>query len=246
MPTDHGPGMSGSGRSARRFRTAVVLAAGIAIGVAMTATPVSGHIGNSVTHLWNAHIKPKTDARYYTKSQANARYYTRGQANARFLPAAGTAANAEQLDGLDSTAFLRSSAKAADTELLDGLDSTQFVQGNGQTVAGAQTFAPGGVDNVFRLEGFFSVVYFCPTTLTNNGQLIFNNHSGSVVNVFVESGGANPTYSVVGDRLDLAAAASGDSFHFQVQGSFGVATIEAASVHRTTDCHAQAQAVITS
>jgi hypothetical protein len=90
------------------------------------------------------------------------------------------------------------------------------------------------------------LTYFCPTTLTNNGQLIFNNHSGSVVNVFVESGGANPTYSVVGDRLDLAAAASGDSFHFQVQGSFGVATIEAASVHRTTDCHAQAQAVITS
>jgi hypothetical protein len=74
MRTDHGPGMSGSGRSARRWRAAALLAAGIAIGVAMTATPVSGHIGNSVTHLWNAHLKSKTDARYYTKAQANARY----------------------------------------------------------------------------------------------------------------------------------------------------------------------------
>jgi hypothetical protein len=76
-----------------------------------------GHIGNSVSHLWNAHLKAKTDARYYTKAQANARY----------LPAAGTAADAELLDGLGSAAFLRSDAKAADAELLDGLDSTAFL-----------------------------------------------------------------------------------------------------------------------
>jgi hypothetical protein len=78
MRTDHGPRMSGSGRSARRWRAAALLATGVAIGVAMTATPVSGHIGNSVTHLWNAHLKSKTDARYYTKAQANGRYMRAG------------------------------------------------------------------------------------------------------------------------------------------------------------------------
>ena len=103
MGTDHGQAVSGSGRSLRRWRAVVLLAAGLAIGVAMTATPVSGHIGSSVTHLWNAHIKPKTDARYYTKAQANARY----------LPRAGT---------------------AADAELVDGLDSTELIQGNGMAV----------------------------------------------------------------------------------------------------------------
>ena len=143
MRTDDGPGMSGSSRSARRFRTVVALAAGIAIGVAMTATPVSGHVGNSVSHLWNAHIKPKTDARYYTKAQANARYAPQGAKavdselldgldSTAFLPAAGKAADAELLDGLDSTAFLRSNAKAADADQLDGLDSTAFLRTNGK------------------------------------------------------------------------------------------------------------------
>ena len=160
---------------------------------------------------------------------------------------AGTAANAEQLDGLDSTAFLRSDAKAADSDTLDGIDSTQFIQGNGQTVAGGRAFAPLAFDNVFRIEGLFAMAYFCPSILANNGQFFFTNLSGSAANVFVESGDANPTFSVVANQssLSLGTAASGDSFHIQAQGTFGVATIEAASVHRATDCHAQAQAVLT-
>ena len=40
MRTDHGPGLSGSGRLLRRFRVVAVFAIGIAIGVAMMATPV--------------------------------------------------------------------------------------------------------------------------------------------------------------------------------------------------------------
>ena len=50
-------------RVSRRWRAAAVLAVGIAIGVVMVATPAASHIG-SFTHLWNTHIKPKTDARY--------------------------------------------------------------------------------------------------------------------------------------------------------------------------------------
>jgi hypothetical protein len=58
----------------RRWKLVALLAAGIAIGVVMVGTPAGAHVGGSVSHLWNQHIKPKTDARYYTKSQANGRY----------------------------------------------------------------------------------------------------------------------------------------------------------------------------
>ena len=51
------------GKSNRRWRLAAVLAAGVAIGIAIAATPAASHIG-TVTHLWNHHIKPKADVRY--------------------------------------------------------------------------------------------------------------------------------------------------------------------------------------
>ena len=51
--------------------------------VSAMVSPAVGHIGDP-QHLWSEHIKPRTDARYYTKTQANARYYTRTQADAAF------------------------------------------------------------------------------------------------------------------------------------------------------------------
>jgi hypothetical protein len=59
----------------RWWRTLAILASGIALGVAITATPVAAHVGGSVGHLWRAHIRPRTDHRYYTKTQANHRFY---------------------------------------------------------------------------------------------------------------------------------------------------------------------------
>ena len=51
------------GRVSRRWRTAAVLALGVAIGTVLVATPAASHIG-TVTHLWNHHIKPRADKRY--------------------------------------------------------------------------------------------------------------------------------------------------------------------------------------
>lgn len=79
-----------------RWKMVALLAAGMAIGVTMTATPAVGHVSGWV-HNWNRHIKPRTDARYYRKALADARYYNVGE----------TAANAEMLDGVDSSAFQR-------------------------------------------------------------------------------------------------------------------------------------------
>lgn len=57
----------------KRWRIIALLATGIAIGVVMVATPATGHI-SGWTHNWTQHIKPKTDARYYTKQQSNDRF----------------------------------------------------------------------------------------------------------------------------------------------------------------------------
>jgi hypothetical protein len=51
-------------RGTRLRRTIVVLALGIAIGTMIVATPAMSHVGGTVSHLWNDHIKPKADARY--------------------------------------------------------------------------------------------------------------------------------------------------------------------------------------
>lgn len=106
----------------RRWRTVALVAIGVAIGTSMTATPVYSHVGGSVTHLWN-HLKPKTDARYYTKGQANGRFALKGE---------NGGGNADLLDGLDSTDFLRSNGKAADADLLDGVSSAEFLRTTGK------------------------------------------------------------------------------------------------------------------
>jgi hypothetical protein len=57
----------------RRWRMAALLATGIAIGVVIAGTPAGAHV-TDWTHNWTQHIRPKADARYYTKTQANARF----------------------------------------------------------------------------------------------------------------------------------------------------------------------------
>ena len=52
--------------------------------------------------------------------------------NPKFLPTDATAADADLLDGKDSTAFLGKTEKAADADKLDGIDSAGFVQSSGQ------------------------------------------------------------------------------------------------------------------
>ncbi len=47
----------------RRWKLFALVASGIAIGVALAGTPAGAHVA-SWTHNWNAHIKPKADARY--------------------------------------------------------------------------------------------------------------------------------------------------------------------------------------
>ena len=126
-----------------------------------------------------------------------------------------------------------------------------YIQGGGKAAGQAVAIGPGA--HYFlgpALTGFLRLSYECPATLTDNGTLHVYNDSGSPANVFVESGYPNPNYFVMpasgpGQELTFPASATGDSWHIQAQGALGVLTIEAASVHRASDCHAQAQALLT-
>jgi hypothetical protein len=51
-------------RVSRWWRTTTVLTLGVVIGTVLMATPAGSHVGGTVTHLWNTHIRPKADARY--------------------------------------------------------------------------------------------------------------------------------------------------------------------------------------
>jgi hypothetical protein len=99
----------------RRWKVVALLAAGVAIGVSISATPAVGHVSGWV-HNWNTHIKPRTDARYYTKPAAEARYYNVGE----------TAANADALDGVDSTALLRDDAGVYTSTGPSNADDSKF------------------------------------------------------------------------------------------------------------------------
>jgi hypothetical protein len=63
----------------RRWRAIALLAIGFSLATVMFATPAAGHVGGTVDHLWS-HLRPKADARYYTKGQAEARYVNVNQA----------------------------------------------------------------------------------------------------------------------------------------------------------------------
>ena len=126
-----------------------------------------------------------------------------------------------------------------------------FIRGGGKAVGQAVVIATGAqhVPLGPPMAGFLRLSYDCGASYSNGGLHVYND-SGSPANVFVESGEPNPTYYAMpasgpGQELIFDALGTGDSFHIQAQGPLGVLTIEVATVNRASDCHAQAQALLT-
>ena len=55
--------------AASKWRIAIFTVVGVMIGFLLAPTSVYSHVGGTVLHLWNDHIKPKADARYPTRDQ---------------------------------------------------------------------------------------------------------------------------------------------------------------------------------
>lgn len=159
--------------------------------------------------------------------------------------------NADTLDGQEASAFLGANAKAADADKLDGLDSTQFIQGGGMAQRGAAAVSPGAFLTIMQTPEI-RIAYSCPASdiVNNNGILRIRNVGATeTVNLFSDNGGTNPNHygTLAPDAVfDQFAAASGELVTFGVQGSY-VATAQVFSVHRASDntCHVQAQVLVT-
>jgi hypothetical protein len=142
-------------------------------------------------------------------------------------------------------------SKVGDADRLDGIDSGGFIQSAQGGSADGQAIAVAPNSVVFVGPPFGGLVrlrYSCPVGIGSNGTLRIINASGSLANLFVDSGGANPDYLQLssGGFIDYPAAAGGDSFFIQMQGSPGVGMVQVATVHRNSsnDCHAQAIGVV--
>jgi hypothetical protein len=178
------------------------------------------------------------------------------QVNEARLGTVPRARNAATLAGLspssflrDPSAFLGAGAKAADAEQLDGIDSAGFLKGGGNVDGQSVTLAANTVNFVGpTIGGLVRFRYTCPSSVAGNGVLRIINSSAGIANLFVDSGGASPDYVQLASEgvIDYPAAAGGESFFVQMQGAPGVVLASVATVHRnsTNDCYAQALGVL--
>lgn len=162
-----------------------------------------------------------------------------------FLGVGAKAADAETVDGVDSTGFLPAAGKAADADKIDGIDSTGLMRGGGTVYSSALALFPGSVlpDAILFIPNVMDIYYTCPNSPPSSsaGTLWFVNSSPSVMTVFADSGGANPSHQdmAAGGQMLFAAAAAGDSFFIQAQGPWGIASVQIATVNRAANCHVQ-------
>ena len=54
----------GEKNHASGWRGALLVAIGVAVGALLAAPPVAGHVGGTVRHLWEQHLRPQADQRY--------------------------------------------------------------------------------------------------------------------------------------------------------------------------------------
>jgi len=134
-------------------------------------------------------------------------------------------------------------------DLLDGMDASQLVHGGGEVRQGANDVQLDTSQTVITTpDPGLTVDYRCPQDLAANGTLVLTNQSSGTVNTFSDNGTSNPYYQPLGwsDELPNPTAPAGEHITLHVQGlGPRIVTFEVYSVHRSGDCHAQAQAVVT-
>jgi hypothetical protein len=171
----------------------------------------------------------------------------------RYINVNETAANANLLDGQDSSAFLAANAKAADSDLLDGQNSTAFMSGPGKVIDGAAVMNPGTVNTLIIEPGLFQVEYVCREPVSTNPSVTLTNlTSGDPFQVFVDTESATPTFATVvqpSPNFSTEISPNGEHVTYIVrtpntQQLF--ATVHVMSLHGGDVCIVFAQAVISS
>lgn len=138
--------------------------------------------------------------------------------------------NADQLDGRDSAYFLPKTAKAADADKLDGLDSTALVRGRGNTSGSAAQIARAtdGSTRTFTpspavVPGLANITIDCPPSGAGAALIRAYNLTGNPMHVFARNGVIQATDYVVLDASDpmqgWGTASFADITHLTIWGA---------------------------
>ena len=170
--------------------------------------------------------------------------------------AAATALNLTVPSGKPPLTVNATAGKATNlnADKVDGLEGASLVQGGGRASQGKEAI-PAGQNRTILITSNpgLQVRYECPSNTGGFGYLRLAVSPGSEpLNVLVDSAGLDRSivdhYAMGGTNgftgVTIAASASGNHFTIQAQGA-NVATIEMFSFHRASDCHTQAQALVT-
>lgn len=156
------------------------------------------------------------------------------------VPRAKNANNATRLAGIPAPGFLRATGKAADADRLDGADSSQFVRGTGVNVVRRGAVVPArdasAFSTVATLDGLGTVAVACfnggrdvtlrYTSTTQARQFVADHHSASTGGQVTEGAtllagagrdigasdlAATPDYALTGRLTTVRDAPDGDS-----------------------------------
>ena len=105
--------------------------------------------------------------------------------------------------------FLGLGAKAADADQLDGIDSSGFVQGKGKLYFNRKTFSVSSGNTVLAVPGWGSFLAAGNATSTHTHQHLFRNDSGEALSVYTDTGGGDPTTGVLDDGQARATPIQG-------------------------------------
>jgi hypothetical protein len=148
---------------------------------------------------------------------------------------------------------VNSSQKVANlnSDEVDGLEGTSFVQGGGTTIQGKEAIPAGDNQTVLTTSNpNIQVRYICAMNTSDPGSLYISSPGGTEdLNVLIDSSTFSSIQHFVispngSGAVSLLAYPDGSHTTIQAQGT-NVATIEVFSFHRATDCHVQAQALVT-
>ena len=99
--------------------------------------------------------------------------------------------------------FLGLAAKAADADQLDGIDSAGFLQGSGRSLFNRMAFTGTSGSQVLNVPGWGSFNAYGNATVEH--QHGFFNGSGEPLSIFRDTGGADPQWSVVANGAGAAS-----------------------------------------
>lgn len=147
----------------RKLKLVLLLTLCVAIGAGIAGSPVGAHVGGTIGHLWNKHIKPKTDNRYVNERESP---WAVVNSNGTLARGSGVSVVVAQSTGVNRVYFTRNVTGCAFNATI-GLAGNAGVEAPGFiAVVGTGANGPQGQPNE---RGVFVTTYDTSATLAARG-----------------------------------------------------------------------------